>query len=40
MRTEDKRKMHERTAIIKEIVRRLKSADWKTLWFIFYYLEG
>ena len=31
--------MQERSALIKEIVRRLMAADWKTLWFVYKYLE-
>ena len=30
--------MQDRASVIKEIVRRLRAADWKTIWFIFYYL--
>ena len=27
--------MQDRASVIKEIVRRLRAADWKTIWFIF-----
>lgn len=30
--------MQDRASIIKEIIRRLKAADWDTIWFIFFYL--
>lgn len=30
--------MRDRAAIIKDIVRKLKAADWKTIWFIYHYL--
>ena len=32
--------MQDRDSIIKKIVRRLLTADWKTIWFIYYYLEA